>query len=140
MLIQTVTAVGLGALLAGSMLAQTGPDKCPPYPDGRKADASPIVDAIDTNKDGKMTHEEWQAAGAPEASWNMFMKKDKIRKQGYITREDFLSETPPNGIDTNCDGKITIEEFRATKKWKMGPGGPRGAPPAAALQPQKWSS
>jgi hypothetical protein len=134
---QAVRAVGLGALLAGSMLAQEGPGKCPPYPDGRKADASPIVDAIDTNKDGKMTHKEWQAAGAPEASWNMFMKKDKIKKQGYITREDFLSETPPNGIDTNCDGKITIEEFRATKKWKMDPGGPGGAPPAAAPQPQK---
>jgi hypothetical protein len=40
---QTVRAVGLGALLAGSMLAQEGPGKCPPYPDGRKADASPIV-------------------------------------------------------------------------------------------------
>src|ERR1019366_7250435 len=85
---QAVRAVGLGALLAGSMLAQEGPGKCPPYPDGRKADASPIVDAI----------------------------------------------------DTNSDGKITIEEFRATKKWKMDPGGPGGAPPAAAPQPQKKAS
>jgi Ca2+-binding EF-hand superfamily protein len=133
-------AIGLGALSAGSMLAQEGPGKCPPYPDGKKADASPIVNAIDTNKDGRMTHEEWQAAGAPEPSWNMFMKKDKVKKQGYITREDFLTETPPNGIDTNCDGKITIEEFLATKKWKMGgpPGGPPGgAPPSPPPQRQK---
>src|ERR1035437_52595 len=113
---QAVRAVGLGALLAGSMLAQPGPGKCPPSPAGRKADASPIIDAIDTNKDGKMTHKEWQAAGAPEASWNMFMKKDKIKKQGYIPREVFLPDPPQNGIDTTGDGKITIEDFGATKK------------------------
>jgi hypothetical protein len=42
------------------------------------------------------------------------------RRQGYITREDFLTDTPPNGIDTNCDGRITLGEFLATRKWKMG--------------------
>jgi len=114
--------------------AQNGPGKCPPYTDGTKYDASPIADAIDTNHDGKMTHEEWQAAGAPDASWEFFMKKDKVKKQGYVTREDFLSEAPPNGIDTNCDGTITIDEFRATKKWKMGgpPSGGTGATPTGA--------
>ncbi len=119
-------------VLAGSAIAQTGPGKCPPYPDGRKSDASPIVDAIDTNHDGKMTKAEWDAAGAPEASWNMFMQKyPEATKAGYITREMFLKEAPPNGIDTNCDGKITIEEFRATKQWKMG-GPPAGGAPGEA--------
>jgi hypothetical protein len=130
----SISAGGLGLVLAMAAMAADGPGKCPPYADGRKYDASPIVDAIDTNKDGKMTQAEWQAAQAPEPSWNMFMGKEKIKSQGYITREDFLGETPPGGIDTDCDGKITIAEFLATKKWKMGPppggsGGPGGPPP-----------
>jgi hypothetical protein len=132
----TVLCAGsLAVLLATACSAADGPGKCPPYADGRKFDAAPIVDAIDANQDGRMTHAEWQAAEAPEASWNFFMAKAAIKAQGYITRADFLAESPPNGIDTNCDGKITIEEFLATKKWQMGgpppggQGGPGGPPP-----------
>ena len=120
--------VTMTVLLAMAQAPQGSSGKCPPYPDGRKFDASPIVDAIDTNKDGKMTEEEWKKAEAPEPSWNMFMAKEKIKAQGYITRQDFLDETPPNGIDTDCDGKITIQEFLATKTTMGGPGGPGGAP------------
>ncbi|MCC7463664.1 MAG: hypothetical protein IT480_14520 [Gammaproteobacteria bacterium] len=63
-----------------------------------------------------------------------------IAAQGYITRADFLAESPPNGIDTDCDGKITMAEFLATKKWQMGPppggaGGPGGPPPGAGGPP-----
>jgi hypothetical protein len=135
-------AMLLAALAVSIALAQApqgSSGKCPPYSDGKKFDASPIVDAIDTNKDGKMTKEEWQKAEAPEPSWNMFMGKENIKKQGYITRQQFLDETPPNGIDTNCDGKITIQEFLATKTSMGGPGGgpgggqggPGGAPGGA---------
>ncbi len=134
-------AGGVALLLATSSSAADGPGKCPPYDDGRKFDAAPIVDAIDRNQDGKMMHAEWQAAEAPEASWNFFMAKEKIKAQGYVSREDFLSESPPNGIDTDCDGRITIEEFLATKTWQMGgpppdgvggPSGPGGPPPDQA--------
>ena len=106
--------------------AQHAPGRCPPYADGRKPDAAPIVDALDKNKDGKLSRREWQAAGAPEPSWNMFMQDKKIRERGYITREEFLSVAPPDGIDVNCDGKITLEEFLATKQWKMA--GPPATP------------
>jgi hypothetical protein len=121
-----------GSLALAQAPQQASQGKCPPYPDGRKYDASPIVDAIDTNKDGKMTEEEWKKAEAPEPSWNMFMSKENIKKQGYITRQQFLDETPPNGIDTNCDGKITLEEFLATKKMNMGGGGPGAGAPGSA--------
>jgi hypothetical protein len=130
---QGVLGAGVTALfLAAVCVAADGPGKCPPYADGRTYDASPIVDAIDKNRDGKMTHEEWQTAEAPEASWSFFMAKENIKTQGFITRADFLAESPPNGIDTDCDGKITIDEFLATKKWQMGPppGANAGPPPA----------
>jgi hypothetical protein len=109
---------------------------CPPYDEpGMTYDANPIVDAIDVNKDGKMTHEEWQAKEAPEPSWQMFNSKPDIKSQGYITREQFLAETPPNGIDLNCDGKITIEEF--VEFGKQGPpGGPDMPPPGGQGPPQ----
>ena len=122
--------------MASATLAQdeTAPGKCPPYDEpGKTFDANHIVDAIDTNGDGKMTHKEWVAAEAPDPSWNMFMDKEKVKAQGYITREDFVNETPPNGIDTDCDGFITIDEFLATKKWKMGPP-PDGPSPGGAAK------
>jgi hypothetical protein len=139
-----LSAGGVALLLATASSAADGPGKCPPYADGRQFDAAPIVDAIDKNRDGRMMHEEWQAAEAPEASWNFFMAKEKIKAQGYVSREDFLSESPPNGIDTDCDGRISIEEFLATKKWQMGgpppggvggPGGPGGPPPGGPGAP-----
>jgi EF hand len=127
---QTAPSKAAAAPPAGNKAA------CPPYADGKKFDASPIVDAIDTNHDNKLTHDEWQKAGAPEGSWNRFMGYEKVKQQGYISRADFLAETPPNGVDANCDGKITLEEF-LTFSNSMGPppagantgGPPPGAPP-----------
>lgn len=111
---------------------QSAPGKssaCPPYADGTKFDPSPVVDAIDTNHDGKMTHDEWQKSGAPEGSWNKFMSYEKVKQQGYVSRADFLAETPPNGVDANCDGKFTLEEFlKFAKTMGDGPGGPPKQP------------
>jgi len=136
--LSVVFTIVFSLLLAGSVMAQDGPGKCPPYDDepGKTFDANPIVDAIDTNGDDIMTYEEWQAAEAPEPSWNAFMSKEKCKAQGYITREDFTTDTPPNGIDTDCDGLITIDEFLATKKWKMG-GPPEGDASGGGAPPQQ---
>ncbi|MDB9822227.1 hypothetical protein OAC89_00825 [Deltaproteobacteria bacterium] len=128
---RTIVLVTVFSLvLAGSVLAQgpsQGPGQssdskevkgCPPYEEeGRTYDSSPIPIAIDGNLDGIVTHEEWIMAGAPESSWNKFMSKyDSDGKKGYLTIEEFIDDTPPNGIDTNCDGYITVWEFRATVK------------------------
>jgi hypothetical protein len=93
-----------------------------------KADASPIADVIDKNRDGKLTHEEWQAAGAPENSFKYFMAKEKDKK-GYVRREEYLDEAPPDGLDANCDGKLTIKELQDFDK-KQSAGGTQssGAP------------
>jgi hypothetical protein len=134
-------AGGVALLLATSSSAADGPGKCPPYDDGRKFDAAPIVDAIDRTRTADDARGV-AAAEAPEASWNFFMAKEKIKAQGYVSREDFLSESPPNGIDTDCDGRITIEEFLATKTWQMGGpppdgvGGPRAGRSAADQAPK----
>jgi hypothetical protein len=37
--------------------------------------------------------------------------KDKNKdKKGYIAKEEYLAEPSPDGLDTNCDGKLTINE------------------------------
>ena len=127
--------------LAKGSYSMDAPGKCPPYDGGGIADPAPMVNAIDLNHDGKLTREEWQQVGAPEPSWNAFMSKPRVKKNGYITLYDFVFDTPPNGIDTNCDGQFTLDEFLATKNWKMGGGeapggaGPQGAPPQGGQAP-----
>jgi hypothetical protein len=132
----TVSAVVLSLFIAGSVVAgPEPPGQCPPYDDPDMTyDPSPIVNAIDTNMDGIMSREEWTAAEAPEPSWNFFM--EKLENKGYISREDFLNEAPPDGVDANCDGFISVWEFLATKEWDMSgagdgppPGGDAGGPP-----------
>ena len=131
--ITIVLAAVFSLVLAGFSFAQdpagdAAKKGCPPYDEpGKTYDSSPIPNAIDTNQDGIMTHEEWADAGAPEPSWNMFMEKDK-QKKGYITREEFIADTPPDGIDTNCDGYITIWEFLATKNMAPPGSGPESKP------------
>jgi hypothetical protein len=101
---------------------------CPPYDDPKiKGDASPMADSIDANKDGRLTKEEWLAAGAPIGSFNSFTGKSK---KDYVTRQEVLDETPPNGIDVDCDGKFTIEEFH--NFGLQGPPGGGGNPEGGA--------
>jgi hypothetical protein len=126
-IIFTFSTVFFGLFIYGSVLAgPEPPGQCPPYDDPDMTyDARPIVNAIDTNMDDIMSLEEWTEADAPTASWSFFM--EKLDNKGFITREDFLNEAPPNGVDANCDGFISLWEFLATKEWDMG--GEGGGPP-----------
>ena len=96
-----------------------------------KPNHEPLFAAIDTNKDGCMTEEEWRAAGAPMSSFNGLVK------DGCVTREIMLAAEAPDGIDLNGDGFFTIEEFREFDKImsvKMAEQGGGGSPPGGAAE------
>jgi EF hand len=93
-------------------------------------DKSELYKAIDKNKDGCMSYEEWHAVGMPDSSYNM------LAKDGCVTPKIMEDNGDPStDLDGNGDGKITLEEFLAFDK-KMAPqaggqgGAPQGAPPA----------
>jgi len=95
---------------------------------------SKVTEQVDTNHDGKMSRAEWQAAGLPSSSFNMFEQG-----RGFVLQEDYENNPAPDGIDINGDGYLTVDEFVAFDK-KMSanmppgglpPGGPQGGPPPA---------
>jgi Ca2+-binding EF-hand superfamily protein len=123
--------------------SKTAPGQYPPYPDGGAADPVPMFNAIDANHDAKVTHEEWQQAGAPDDLWQALAEKPRIKANGVVTAYDLVmnpDEVQIDGIDTNEDGCISLDELLANKQWKSaaaeGPGGmgapPQGGAPGAA--------
>ena len=118
-------ATGLLVLASGAASAQAQGDPA------SNPDFSPVTAAVDTNKDGKMSRAEWEAAGLPDSSFNMFEQE-----RGYVTQEDYEKNAAPAGIDINGDGKLTVEEFIEFDKSMSGgpPGGGEGGPPAGGPQ------
>jgi EF hand len=77
--------------------------------EGKVYDVSLVFDAVDSNHDGKITHDEWKAAGFPDQPFNMWCASG----QDYLTREGFGSYKHPLGLDTNGDGKMTKAKLLA---------------------------
>ncbi len=77
--------------------------------------AKPSIDnlivVIDRDRDGKLSHAEWQSAGLPESSFNGLSKG-----QGYVDPVFWRADTPPPGIDMNGDCVITQTEFQLFDK------------------------
>lgn len=82
---------------------------------GKTMDVRPFIAAIDRNRDGCASREEWQRAGAPLSSYDML--KDA---RGCVTAEAMAKVPAPDGIDTNGDGRLTLAEMKAFDK-KMAP-------------------
>ena len=94
-------------------------------------DMSPLVAEVDTNHDGKMSRAEWQAAGLPISSFNMFENG-----RGYVTQADYDSHAAPKDIDINGDGKLTVAEFKAFDKMGQAKRGPNAGDGARRRRPQ----
>ena len=136
--------------ISGLALAQPqdGPQGAAPggVPQGEqgaaKLDMSPVYEAMDTNKDGLVNKEEWLASGMTQDSYDkLFSLMLDTDKDGYLTKADILGAIPRFEVDTNKDGKASIEEFvEANKKAAASmteggrggapAGGPPGGPPA----------
>ncbi|TXS90285.1 hypothetical protein FV139_18690 [Parahaliea maris] len=87
-------------------------------------DFSKVTAAVDKNSDGKMSRSEWQGAGLPMSSFNMFESG-----RGYVTQKDYEVNPAPGGIDGDGDGFLTVEEFIEFDKKMSAAGGPGGPPP-----------
>jgi hypothetical protein len=103
--------------------------------------ADTFMKQVDKNGDGKITKEEWLAAGISERG---FMVMDSVgtngaggftpKKLGYVTKEIIESFTFKADVDSNNDGKLTLEKLLAFEKAPAGQapsGGQGGQPPAS---------
>jgi hypothetical protein len=78
---------------------------------------TPVYEAMDTNKDGSVNKEEWLASGMTKDSYDkLFSLMLDTDKDGYRTKADILAAIPRFEVDTNKDGKASIEEFVAANK------------------------
>jgi hypothetical protein len=88
-------------------------------------DQSPFFNEVDADDDGYVTVPEWTASGMPEAMFDMFDPE----KPGYATLSDFESRDPMQKLDTNSDGKISLDEVLAPMSGGRPEGPPGGGPP-----------
>jgi hypothetical protein len=109
----------ISTLLAAPVLAQNAPPQdgqAPPQggaqasqSDGLTLDATPFFNEVNTTHDGKITLDQWKAAGLPENVFSMFDSD----KKGYITKEHMASMKHPPSIDTDHSGKLTLAKLKA---------------------------
>ena len=144
-LMKTLLLTAAVALAYPALAADPVPASRPARPDITKEQfmkqAQARFDAMDANKDGKITAEE-RAAHRPGRGMGPGAKAP-----AEITKEQHMkyAEQRFNAMDANKDGKITAEERRAMRHHKAGmrrggcgpdgrASGPRGAcvPPASA--------
>jgi hypothetical protein len=93
-----------------------------------------FIQQVDTDKDGRISKAEWQAAGLLD---NVFTTMD-TNKDGYLSKEELEVNKFPDGIDAYHNGILTLENMKAFDK-KMGFGKPgaggaggAGAPPSGS--------
>ena len=106
-------------------------------PEG-KSQGRPGIEKLDLDKDGKITREEFDAAGRKRAE-KAFAKLD-ANGDGAISKEEFLAKGPERGakaferFDRDGDGVLTKED-RPERPRKGGGEGKRGDDPKAEAPP-----
>jgi hypothetical protein len=106
-------------------------------------DMTPVYEAMDVNKDGLVNKDEWLGSGMTQDSYDkLFSLMLDTDKDGNLTKDDIMGAIPRFEVDTDGDGKASIEGFveaikQAAASMAGGgqggpPGGgpPEGAPPA----------
>jgi hypothetical protein len=119
----------LGAILSSSALAQqqAAPQGGEGANSGVTLDVTPFFTAVDINRDGSISSAEWKTAGLDEKVYLIFDKD----KKGSFTRDTLAAMNHPAGIDSNKDGKLSLDEFSAFwKNKKQDSGTSGGAAPA----------
>lgn len=95
-------------------------------------DMTPVYEAMDTNKDGLVNKDEWLASGMTQDSYDkLFTQMLDKDKDGNLTKDDIMGAIPMFEVDTNGDGKASMEEFATANKKaaeSMAAGGQGGAP------------
>jgi hypothetical protein len=91
-------------------------------PSGIQLKVDGFLKEVDTNNDGKISKEEWKAAGLMDMVFSMVDTK----KLGYIDKEELEATKFPAGIDANKDGILTVANMKAYDKTVGGGGGAAG--------------
>jgi hypothetical protein len=128
--------ITLGIFLSASAFAQSQALTQGGAPQGQggqassliKLDPTPVIDVIDTNKDGKVSHAE--STGLEEKVYAFWNKDNK----GYFTKEYMASVEHPAVIDANKDGELSLDELKSfvasvSKSSGSAPGGTPGNAP-----------
>lgn len=106
---------------------------------GKKLNVDRFVAELDTNKDGCISHKEWTAPGLGDFHFQAL--SGQAEKNDCVTKRELLIGDPPDGIDLNRDGYLTVSEMiEFTKMSSNGKGmdsgnsGQGGAPPGGSPQ------
>jgi len=112
------------ALVATCAFAQGTPPGPPPATD-YTFDFSPFIAEVDSNGNGLISLQEWQASGVCDSIFSMLHGS----AEGEMTVEELTARMPQKEADQNGDGKIDVSEM--TWVCNAGPGGPppEGGPP-----------
>ena len=102
---------------ATQVLAQGAPQGQAPGGQGGSSnlDMSPAFNSMDKDKDGKVTKEEFLATGMTQSMYdNLFVNMLDKNKDGVLTSDELGA--PLFDVDTNKDGKCSLEEFVTANK------------------------